>query len=361
MTRIVIGAGSSHTPQLSSGAQHWRAHGDRDRRSGSLVGPDGRVASFEELAAAAPARLADELTDDVFAAKFRRAQDGVAGVADALREAKPDVVLVVGDDQDELFGPQGRPALALYTGDVLVDRPPVGEVVDGALTQARMVSDDVRPALWAVHAEEPDDYAVDSALASYLAASLTADGFDPMVMSEQPEARSLGHAFTFVRRRLGVDRSVPFVPVLLNTYYPPNVPSPARCVRLGSALRAALDRWPTDQRVAVVASGGLSHFVVQEDLDRRVLSALADAELAGLASLPSERLRSGTSEILNWIVVAGMLADRRLDLLDYVAGFRSLAGTGVGMAFALWTDGAGDVHDADDESRRKEEETRCRS
>ncbi len=336
MTRIVTGAGSSHTPQLSSGAQHWRAHGERDRRSGSLVGPDGRAASFGELAAAAPAWVADELTDEVFTAKFRRAQEGVAGVADALREAAPDVVLVVGDDQDELFGSHGRPALALCTGDVLVDRPLVGDGVAGA--RPRKVSDDVLPALWAVHAEEPDDYSVDAALASHLAESLTADGFDPMVMSEQPEGRTLGHAFTFVRRRLGIGRSVPFVPVLLNTYYPPNVPSPARCVRLGGALRAAIDRWPTDQRVAVVASGGLSHFVVQEDLDRRVLTALAEADLAGLASLPAERLRSGTSEILNWIVVAGMLADRRFDLLDYVTGFRSLAGTGVGMAFGTWTE-----------------------
>lgn len=331
MAQLVLGVGSSHTPQLSSGAEYWSAHGERDRRSGRLVGADGMATSFDELVAAAPAWLAAELSDDVLAAKFRRAQDGVAAVAEGLLRAKPDVVLVVGDDQDELFGPEGRPAVGLFTGGTLVDLP-----LDPS--RASRVSEDVRPALWAIHAEEVDEYTVDSALSSHLAISLTADGFDPTVMTEQPAHRSLGHAFTFVRRRLGVGRSVPVVPVLLNTYYPPNVPGPARCVRLGAALRAAIERWPTDQRIAVVASGGLSHFVIDEELDRRVLAALCDGDLAALAALPPERLRSGTSEILNWIVVASMLGERRLSLLDYVAGFRSPAGTGVGMAFGVWSE-----------------------
>jgi hypothetical protein len=51
-------------------------------------------------------------------------------------------------------------------------------------------------------------------------------------------------------------------------------------------------------------------------------------------------LRSGTSEILNWITVGGALGGLAFDLVDYIPGYRSPAGTGVGMAFATW-----DFHD----------------
>ena len=69
------------------------------------------------------------------------------------------------------------------------------------------------------------------------------------------------------------------VPLLLNTYYPPNVPTAARCHDIGRALRRVLDADTSDLRVAIVASGGLSHFVVDEELDRRVMRALPCREL----------------------------------------------------------------------------------
>jgi aromatic ring-opening dioxygenase catalytic subunit (LigB family) len=71
-----------------------------------------------------------------------------------------------------------------------------------------------------------------------------------------PPARHFGHAFGFVIRRLLGDGQIPVVPLLLNTFYPPNQPSPARCYALGKALRQAIEAYPEDLRVAVVASGG---------------------------------------------------------------------------------------------------------
>ena len=50
--------------------------------------------------------------------------------------------------------------------------------------------------------------------------------------------RPFGHAWSFVHQRLMGDRVVPIVPVLLNTYYPPNQPTPRRCYQLGRAIRA---------------------------------------------------------------------------------------------------------------------------
>jgi 3-O-methylgallate 3,4-dioxygenase len=132
------------------------------------------------------------------------------------------------------------------------------------------------------------------------------------------------------------DRVRPIVPIMLNTYYPPNQPTPKRCYQLGRAIRQAVEAWPTRQRVAIVASGGLSHFFVDEDLDRYVLELLAKKDGGALVALPTGKLESGNSEIRNWIAAAGALEHLNMQLVDYVPSYRSEAGSGVGMAFAFW-------------------------
>jgi hypothetical protein len=129
---------------------------------------------------------------------------------------------------------------------------------------------------------------------------------------------------------------VPIVPVFLNTYYPPNQPTPRRCYRLGEVGGQAVDAFPGEARVGVLASGGLSHFLVDEDLDRAILKALADKDAAFLQALPRNKLQAGSSEILNWVAVAGAAEGIDLDWFEYVPGYRTPAGTGTGMSFATW-------------------------
>jgi AmmeMemoRadiSam system protein B len=147
----------------------------------------------------------------------------------------------------------------------------------------------------------------------------------------------MGHAFSFVYRRILNNRPIPTVPIMLNTYYPPNQPSAERCYALGKALRQAIDDWHSDARVAIIASGGLSHFVLDEDLDRKIIKAMRSKDEKQLTSLPSQRLKAGTSEIRNWITTAGATEHLQMNLIDYVPCYRSAAGTGVGMAFATWS------------------------
>jgi hypothetical protein len=161
-------------------------------------------------------------------------------------------------------------------------------------------------------------------------------GFDVATAAKQYEGRSLGHAYTFVRLRLMGDRVIPIIPVFINCYFPPNQPSPARCFQFGKALRRAIDDWPHDLRIAVIASGGLTHFVIDEAIDRQVLRGIRDKRSELLRSLPAEKLNSGSSEIRNWIAAAGALEDFTATILDYVPAYRSEAGTGCGMAFARW-------------------------
>ena len=48
--------------------------------------------------------------------------------------------------------------------------------------------------------------------------------------------------------------------------------------------------------MAVVASGGLSHFVVDEELDHGIIQALREKDMAWLAGLDPKQLQAGSSE-----------------------------------------------------------------
>ncbi len=87
----------------------------------------------------------------------------------------------------------------------------------------------------------------------------------------------------------------------------------------------------------MIASGGLTHFVIDEEFDEQVLDAMVDGD-ASLAGVPEDMFQSGTSEIKNWIAVAGIMAEAGLQmrLVDYVPCYRSEAGTGSAMGFACW-------------------------
>jgi hypothetical protein len=103
---------------------------------------------------------------------------------------------------------------------------------------------------------------------------------------------------------------------------------------MADAIRAC----DNSARVAIVASGGLSHFVVDEELDRCLLQALDRKDAGTLQSLPRERLFSATSESLNWVALGGALhhTELRMELLAYVPVYRTPAATGGGWAFARW-------------------------
>ena len=58
MGRIVLGLGSSHSPQLSTPAELWLNHGEGDRRNPGLVDNSGVPRTFEELLEMAPSTIA---------------------------------------------------------------------------------------------------------------------------------------------------------------------------------------------------------------------------------------------------------------------------------------------------------------
>ncbi|MCD4534282.1 hypothetical protein LRP67_09335 [Nocardioides sp. cx-169] len=329
MAEIVVGLAASHTPQLSSGADLWDDHGERDKRSSALLGRDGEFHTYEELLEMVDPSVADQLSNEVWEAKYERTQKGIEELKRLLVEAKPDVALVIGDDQWELFQAEGVPTFALFHGDELWDEPRTGEALE-------KLAPGLKAAQWAAHGETRNVNKTDGKLAAHLTAALAEAEFDVFQFSEQPSTRSLGHAFTFPRYRLDLSTDIPIVPIFINTYIPPNVPSASRCFQLGQVIRKAIESWTPGVRVAVITSGGLSHFVINEELDQQVLDGLVKGDLASFGDLPRNQMRSGNSEILNWVTAAGMLEGLQASVIDYVPGYRSPAGTGTGMAFASW-------------------------
>lgn len=327
MADIVIGIGTSHSPQLSTPAETWRLHAARDQRNPALHFR-GRVYRYDELLEARRGEhIEREISDDIWTRRYHACESGIAALAATLASAAPDVLVIVGDDHKELFLEDGMPALSIFRGAELWSDPPAEEDLDPSIAPAR----------WANYGDEHLRFTCVPELADHIVRTLMRLDFDVTQFSRQPEGRSLGHAFVFPRQRL-MDRAKPtsIVPLFINDYFPPNQPSPARCRALGRALRQAIDSWPSDLRVGLVASGGLSHFVIDEELDRRVLSGLERGDLADLETIPPQQLDSGTSEIRNWIAVGSALQDLTMELIDYVPAYRSLAGTGCGMAFARW-------------------------
>lgn len=330
MARIVLGLGSSHTPQLSTTIDWWEDHANRDRGNPDLLGRDGEIHTYDELLAHTEWNVdASLLTPEVWKGAHQRSQDAIAHLAKALEEAAPDVLVVIGDDQEELFLDDGTPTFAIYWGETIDDLAP-------SQHKQETMAAGLKAAMWAQHTFTRETYPVASKLALHLVDSLIIDEFDLTQMAVQREGRSLGHAFTFPRLRMMGERIVPLVPIMINTYYAPNQPSPRRCYMLGRALRRAIESYPEDMTVAVMASGGLSHFVVDEELDHRILDGLKTRNVDSLATIPRRYMRSGTSEGLNWIAAGGALEGLSMEMVDYVPAYRSTAGTGVGMAFALW-------------------------
>ena len=130
-------------PQMSTKPEEWYLHRERDIANAEL-----------HYADRAAARLLDrrELTLERFREKDRICQDAIASLAEQLADAEPDVVLVVGDDQRELFQEDCIPAIAIFIGN---------EVIDTAPPRNALEHPSIAAAYWARHAERPESYPVD--------------------------------------------------------------------------------------------------------------------------------------------------------------------------------------------------------
>lgn len=329
MASIVLGMGVSHTPLLALTVDQWQRRSEVDYANKGLNHSDGRLVTYEQLLAEVGPRYADEVNFETFSQKSKACDQSLDHLGDVLAQVAPDVVVIVGDDQRELFTSANQPAIAIYHGERFITSNKYGHPDSPEWIQ-QMGRGYLMDDLHTVGAS--------SELALTLIERLIDADFDVGACSHvaHPENAGFGHAYGFIIKRLFRGNAIPVLPVLLNTYYGPNVPSARRCHDFGLALGQALRDCPQNLRVAVVASGGLSHFIVDETLDQTILSALQSGDHQALRDLPRGALNSGSSEILNWVVTAGAVKALPLTWHRYHSLRRTPAGTGVGAAFAVW-------------------------
>src|SRR5271168_2204400 len=291
MAKLVLGIGTSHTPMLNAPATDWPLFYERDSKRTNLLDIEGNLTTYEAQLTRAPADIAAQITPERMQARHEAVEAAMSRLGDFLREARLDTLIVVGDDQDELYHPDNMPGILVYYGETIRNVPlaPVANPTWGWRASARWFEE-----------KAPRDYPVDAKLARHLIDALIDGEFDIAASDRVPDGEGEGHAIGFVHKRI-MKEVVPIVPICINTYYPPNQPTPRRCYRLGQVIRQAVESFPDDRRVGIIGSGGLSHFVVDEALDRGFIDMLKRKDAASIQNLPREKLNSGSSEIRNWI------------------------------------------------------------
>ena len=325
MARLVAAFGSSHSPALNSPPEDMAGHARRDEQYQNHLDKDGRRISFQELKNKADARILDEITPEKIEKRIHDCERHLDRLAASIAAAKLDALIVVGDDQREQYLDDNLPAFLVYCGKTIANS--VLDLPAGA------------PEYWKrarslYHEPDgPKEYPVAADLAVHITRFLVEGEFDIAYGDKLPQPRGEGHAFGFVHRRLMAAGVIPIVPLVVNTYYPPNQPTPKRCFALGKALRSSIESFSLNTKIGIFASGGLSHFTVDEELDRQLLKACSAGDGTALSGIPVRKLNSGSSEIRNWIVAAGAAAGLKTAWQEYVPLYRTPAGTGCGMAF----------------------------
>jgi len=318
MAKIVLGLGSSHGPQLSIPPDKWNVFLDKDQND--------RRYNYKEVLKKADPKIRNELNDETFQKKFNACQKAIAHLKETLAQASPDCLVIIGDDQHEQFWEENMPMFSIYYGDTVVQKARDRSRGSSWLQARAAVGDEVDRTVQC-----------DSGLARHLIQKAVAQGFDVSTSNKLKPEIGLGHAFTFVTNNLMPPKGIPIVPIMVNAFFPPNQPLPRRCYALGKVIEQAVKDWETDKRVAIIASGGLSHFIIDEEIDRMTIDGLVKQDQDKLSSLPVDRLLVlGTGEALNWIMAAGALERMHPELLDYVPCYRTPAGTGCAMGFMEW-------------------------
>ena len=209
-----------------------------------------------------------------------------------LDEARPDVIVFLGSDHVETFSVTCVPTFAIIAGSRVVARFAGREY---NLPNHREMAEDMLNKLVVEH------------------------NFD-IAYSEDAE---LGHAFAVPFEYVLGAREIPVIPFFTNVYVPP-LPTPKRCAALGKAIAAIVKG--RKERVAIVASGGMSHFPgtrkylhPEFDFDRWLVAQFEAGNTDALLNMTGTQLDEvGNTETLNWATMFGAIGAEQGELIEYI-------------------------------------------
>lgn len=133
----------------------------------------------------------------------------------------------------------------------------------------------------------------------------------------------------------------PIVPVLTNCVAPP-LPRPRRSWEVGAFVRAFVESRPAGERVALLGTGGISHWIgvpengrINPEWDQKVLGWIAEGHGEAVADMTYDEIErdggNGGQEIRNWIAVLGALPGHKGEVMTYEPVREWLTGSG-----AVW-------------------------
>lgn len=264
-------------------------------------------------------QIAEESDDDI-RARHAHIKEGFAFIRDQLAQIKPDTLILIGDDQNENFTSANLPQIAIYIGDDFI-------------AGSRDGKEGVR-------------YRSDPQLAEGLLNGCVEADIDMASVRSFPNNLLFAHAFGPILREVDPEARLPVVPIFVNAIHVP-APTPRRCYYLGETLRRCIEADPSLGRVAIYASGGLSHFTggypwehyqgphthgsISEEFDRWSLGKLAAGEGHAMAEITNQQIiENGEIEFRSWITMLGAIGDVRPDFLAYEPLYRGLMGMGIG-------------------------------
>ncbi|MGH2602665.1 MAG: hypothetical protein ACRDJ9_25175 [Dehalococcoidia bacterium] len=307
-----LGLASSHAPGMWRSPDDLRAFVDRMR-------PEVR----NHLPYTAKVEIETPGIIEDYTARFRAA---FAVLREQVQAYKPDALIMIGDDQGDMFDEVNNPIFSIYTGEEPMWGRDVREPFTKPIAERKKV-------VFQNHAE----------MARYLHKGLVKKGFDMANLAGRfdprgnPE-RGVSHMLANLVPEVDPNLEIPVVGVFINEYYPP-LPSAERCAQLGAAIADVLADRP--ERTAIYASGGLSHFPgeynvgwIDTALDHWILERLERNDLDALKHLftfDSDNMRAGTGEVRAWIAVAAAMK-RPATIVEYVPAHTTVTGCG----FVYW-------------------------
>jgi aromatic ring-opening dioxygenase catalytic subunit (LigB family) len=244
-------------------------------------------------------------------------ENAYADVRRRIEQLDPDAVVAVSVEHFTNFHLGNLPAFAIATGDSYL----------GPATPEMAAFLDV----------EQHRYPGAAAVGRHLYAAALDAEFDPALVEGGLE---FDENFCVPLKHLDPDSRYPLVPVIVNGVNPP-WPTPKRCYDFGRMIRRAVENQSGAERVVVLATGGLSHWVglpesgdINEEFDRDFIARLESGDRERLTAYTREdidRAGNGAHEIRTWLVAAGA-AGAGFDVLAYEPVSAWLTGTAVAAA-----------------------------
>ena len=232
------------------------------------------------------------------------AEAAFAALRSDLEQAKPDVLIVVANDQFVNFFWNNIPTFFVTTADE----------VKGQFTR---------------HKFHYKNHQV-------LGKAIVRAGMEKGIDFSYGEHVELQHTQNVPLYFLLPQPTIPILPVYVNTWVDP-APSPRRCYQVGELIRAVAEQ--SSERVAILATGGLSHFPgsprigeIDESFDHQLLEVMRQGKGKSLVDYSvQDLLQAGDTEFLNWMVVLGAIGDAKATYTSYMPDF-----VATGWGFVSW-------------------------